>query len=198
MVWTKVTVSSCMYYYTVNLSSSVIIRDAVIVKWAVMQQTKPITFTYTSPDLFFFCLFLKSSFQLITGITRSVIVAHCRSLQIIVGHCRSLQIIVGHCRSLQIIVGHCRLLQIIVGHCRSLQVIVGHCRSFIVGHCRSLQIIVGHCRSLQVTVDHCRSLQVIPCFSNYDFDPKFKTFSRLHQIGDQQRPLKNAGTKLFP
>ena len=27
MVWTKVTVSSYMYYYTVNLSPSVIIRD---------------------------------------------------------------------------------------------------------------------------------------------------------------------------
>ena len=37
MVWTKVTVSSYMYYYTVNLSPSAIIRDAVIVKWAVMQ-----------------------------------------------------------------------------------------------------------------------------------------------------------------
>ena len=31
MVWTKVTVSSYMYYYTVNLSPSVIIRDAVII-----------------------------------------------------------------------------------------------------------------------------------------------------------------------
>ena len=91
-----------MYYYTANLSPSVIIRDAIIVKWAVMQQTKRVTFTHTSPDLFF-CLFLKSSFQLITGITRSVIVAHCRSLQIIVDHCRSLQIIVGHCRPLQVI-----------------------------------------------------------------------------------------------
>ena len=37
MVWTKVTVSSYMYYYTVNLSPSVIIRDAVIIKWPVMQ-----------------------------------------------------------------------------------------------------------------------------------------------------------------
>ena len=33
----KKTVSSYMYYNTVNLSPSVIIRDAVIVKWAVMQ-----------------------------------------------------------------------------------------------------------------------------------------------------------------
>ena len=133
MVWTKVTVSSYMYYYSVNLSLSVIIiKDAVIVKWAVMQQTKRVTFTHMSPDLFFFCLFLKSSSQLITGITCSVIVAHCRSLQVIVGHCRSLQVIVDHCRSLQIIVDHCRSLQIIVGHCRSLQVIVGHCRSFLV------------------------------------------------------------------
>ena len=47
----------------------------------------------TRPLIFFFCIFLNSSFQFITGITRSVIVAHCRSLQIIVDHCRSLQVI---------------------------------------------------------------------------------------------------------
>ena len=102
MVWTKVTVSSYMYYYTVNLSPSIIIRDAVII-WAVMQQTKRDTFMHTCPVIFFFCLFLKSSFQLITGILSVFSGPLVRSLQVIVDHCRSLQVIVGHCRSLQVI-----------------------------------------------------------------------------------------------
>ena len=110
MVWTKVTVSSYMYYYTVNLSPSVIIRDAVIVKWAVMEQTKRVTFTHTCTLIFFFLSFSKI-----------FILAHYRDYTF--GHSSSLQVIVDHCRSLQIIVGHCRSLQIIAGHRRSLQVI---------------------------------------------------------------------------
>ena len=119
MVWTKVTVSSYMYYYTVNLSPSIIIRDAVIVKWAVMQQTKRVTFTHTCPLIFFFLSFSKI-----------FILVHYRDHTF--GHSSSLQVIVDHYRSLQVIVGHCRSLQVIVGHCRSLQVIVAHCRSFLV------------------------------------------------------------------
>ena len=81
--------SSYMYYYTVNLSPSVIIRDAVII-WAVMQQTKRVTFMHTCPLIFFFVSFskifilayyrdLKRTFRC----PRSVIVGHCRSLQVI-------------------------------------------------------------------------------------------------------------------
>ena len=53
----KKTVSSYMYYNTVNLSPSLIIRDAAIVKWAVMQYTKRVTFMHTCPLIFFFFVF---------------------------------------------------------------------------------------------------------------------------------------------
>ena len=96
--------------YIVNLSPSVIIRDAVIVKCAVMQQTKRVTFMHTFPLIFFFLSFSKI-----------FMLAHYRDYTF--GHSSSLSVIVGHCRSLQVIVDHCRSLQVIVDHCRSFQVI---------------------------------------------------------------------------
>ena len=90
MVWTKVTVSSYMYYYTVNLSPSVIIRDAVTVKWAVMQQTKRVTFTETCLLIFFL------------SFSKIFILAHYRDYTF--GHSSSLQVIVDHCRSFLVLV----------------------------------------------------------------------------------------------
>ena len=67
------------FYYTVNLSPSIIIRDAVILKWAVMQWTKCVTFTHTCTLTFFFLSFSKISLEILAHY-RNYTFGHSRSL----------------------------------------------------------------------------------------------------------------------